>query len=506
MPGPVYQDSMARCEPSSMLYDTIRNPRAPYIPPVQEVVKPDTIESTQQRVDREVLERFQGSGRKLPHDSFVAVVHVGKYVFLAIMLPPYLCMYGIPRWFLVTALPHLFHFVKNQSTYVGRFIQDLASRLVDLMKGMIEQMIGDALKMTQRHAKNLWGYLTARTQDVINKIAQAAAYCQKQLMALQHSCMRPLTAPYEKLAQVAREASEWTNHKLTHVGRVIESGVQQAWHLLVANVLSPVHGGLQIPFSKAKERVEAIFAKAAVLTSAAYQQIKHWMAPLVAAGYFVGQQVHRLWQDYAQPVVAWLQIHAERAKHVIDSIWEKVSDVVTKINQKIGAKVNEIFTPAIDATAQMFQVVPDLCVQAAYWMWGLVPQPVKQRLRKHYEKMRRSGHALKRFGQGVSSGLSSMVSGVAKSIIVPLQRRWYWWGNLVKWALLWLRRQLIEFPRRVEIAVIKLWRASKRMGSRTIFCLRLTFAWIRVIFKYGMGLVRELADEIAGWVLFRKRA
>lgn len=509
MPGPIYQDSLTRCEPSSMLYDTIRNPRAPYIPPVQDVVKPDTIESTQQRVDREVLERFQGNGRKLPHDSFVAVVHVGKYIFMAIMLPPYLCAYGIPRWILVTAVPQMFQFVKHQSLHVGRFIQDLTSHLVDLMKGMVEQTIGDALKMTQQHAKNLWGHLTACTQSMIHKIVQAATYCQNKLAALQQVCIKPLTAAFEKISNTLQVAFAWTKEVLQKAGLATQAAAKNVFQALAANILSPVISWLQSPLSKGSEAFQAMAHKMISLTADAYSLVQSLMTPMVGALSFVGKQTsqltQQLWQGYAQPVVSWLQDKVAIAQHALTGVWEKLAEKVTQINHVISEKISEILTPPMEAVARAFQMIPDLAVQAAYWMWGFAPKPIKHGVKSQFERTRRFGSALKRFGQGFSSGVSGVVSGVAKGIIVPLQKRWRLLRNLVKLAMRWLHRQLVELPRRVEIATINLWHIIKRMAKKLILSLRLAFAWIRVISKLGMGLVRELADEISGWIFFWKR-
>lgn len=153
--GHTPKESWSRCEAPSMLYDTIRNPsaRASVLKPVNKTTCVDTIESPQNQLKNQILDRFKSTGLQMPHESFVAVVQVGKYVFLAIMLPPYLLLYGIPRWFFVNVFSVALVQTGNLFLAMGKMISSRSAKVLDLMKGILDQLLGDALKLTKDKAR-----------------------------------------------------------------------------------------------------------------------------------------------------------------------------------------------------------------------------------------------------------------------------------------------------------------------------------------------------------------
>lgn len=102
-------DSLSKCDPGlySNIYDVRKRPdlKNPVVTPAQPVHK-DTIEISRDKLKEEALNRLRHTSKiVVATNSFM---RVGKYLFMAIALPPYLLLYGMPKWVIVEALPALF--------------------------------------------------------------------------------------------------------------------------------------------------------------------------------------------------------------------------------------------------------------------------------------------------------------------------------------------------------------------------------------------------------------
>lgn len=65
----------------------------------------DSAETEQQRLERQLLAEFQRNHFRLPAGRFVIVAEAGKFLILAILLPPYIFFYGMPKWMLEQVAP-----------------------------------------------------------------------------------------------------------------------------------------------------------------------------------------------------------------------------------------------------------------------------------------------------------------------------------------------------------------------------------------------------------------
>lgn len=58
----------------------------------------DRIETSQERLERELMDKFRKNNYQLPKGSFLLMAHVGKAVMLFLFLPPYYLGYLMPIW------------------------------------------------------------------------------------------------------------------------------------------------------------------------------------------------------------------------------------------------------------------------------------------------------------------------------------------------------------------------------------------------------------------------
>ncbi len=512
MRGPVYKDSLGRCDAPSMLYDTIRNPRAPYIPPPP-IVSPDTIESTQQRMNREVLERFKGTGMRLPHDSFVAVVNIGKYLFLAIMLPPYLCLYGIPRWLIVMALPQMFLFVKSQAMHIGRFVQELAKSLTDLMKGLIEQMIGNSLKMMGQNAKHLWRHLAAGFNKIAGKIGTWGGQSLHRLYELaetiQQACLKPLKKMYTKSAGALRKAAAWGQAKSAQIALASRQSAIAVLHVINKSMIVPAGKFIQAPLAQMHAvSKNAVLRFGKTVTSLA-KTVKKVYDPLINSIQAAIKQVvdyRRLaWQSFIQPPLTWAGQKVAAASSSFGKSCLSMAASVTAATRPLRDKIGAFIAPKIALVAQVLTYLPTAAIQAVYWMWQQIPPPLKTSLYKRFADARRRGRSFKSFARNFGTRFSYCARIIDTTVIQHGRLFWQWFLEFIAAAKKWLRQQLVDLPQNIRRGLISLWHYTKYLSKRLLLGTRLTIAWLWVLCKLGMELVRELSSEISGWSSFNSR-
>lgn len=491
MPGPVYKDSFSRCEAPSMLYDMVRDPQGLRKPiktaPVSSV---DTLESTQRRLNREIFERFKTHGLSLPHESFVAVVQVGKYVFLAIMLPPYLCFYGLPRWFFLNVLPPCGIFIKQQFFRVGRMMQKLKKTVPDLMKGVIDQLIGDSLRTLNQRAKNFLkvtaNALIATQKGVVFLWNKGVTYAKAVETAID-----TVRNAYRKMRDFPSKVQRAIKRKVAELARKAVIKVGQTLHKIV---VVPFIEALQIPllamkrtYEKATRNIQTIIRKTREKAKQASEVVAKAMQLVtqkVVEGYhlLVNPLANILSKQFARGR-SWL----DRTKQVAEKMVGKIIEAATSATQTVVAKMQQ-------AGMQFLHFIQTSAQNVFSFGW--------QATAKQRGKIKQIGEMLKergkRFGRILQKGVNKVIS-LLEWCGSQTQQGLKWMAAQLKAAMQWLRRELIAFPSRVLRFLGKLWRLFIKFFRNLVWGVRIAIAWTWAISCYGAALVRELADEMAGW-------
>lgn len=97
--------------------------------------KVDTIETKQQRLERQVQTQFQVN-LKLPEGSrIIAVAQVSRYLVLALVVPPYYLAYEGPKWVLLQIMP----IIELSIDKMGQFLFFITTSMVDIWAGFGKQ-------------------------------------------------------------------------------------------------------------------------------------------------------------------------------------------------------------------------------------------------------------------------------------------------------------------------------------------------------------------------------
>jgi hypothetical protein len=144
-------DSLSRCDPNlySNIYDVRKRPdiKQESIGPTRPIHK-DTIEISRDKLKEEALSRLRHKSKYVIAQN--GFMRIGKYLFMAIAFPPYLLIYGLPKWILIEGLPSLFSVCVWMSKKVQQKMQkrfDAVSRKVVQLTQFIQNLTRNVLIM-----------------------------------------------------------------------------------------------------------------------------------------------------------------------------------------------------------------------------------------------------------------------------------------------------------------------------------------------------------------------
>lgn len=487
MPRPIQKDSLSRCENPSMLYDAVRNPATVYKAPVQAVrLSKDVLETKQQRLNREMMEKLQSNSFRLPHQTYVVVAQVGKYVFMAIMLPPYLLLYGIPKWLLQGIFPQLFEIAKGEYYRVGRFLTKCSKRVTDLMKGVMAQMIGDSLKSARDKAKHVLRIVMDRTKEMIKSIKN---FSDKFYFKVSFN-----RRPFKNHFDIANQRLE--------------------------KFLAPVKKGMKATHAAVKKKIKAWSTSlASQFSKKIAAPIKSWIAPKLDSGV-------KSMRARSQKVLKILESTIQKAKKSIATPFEKSREAAKAVAAFIVPLVTQTAQPVINLLAAGWenfnQVVKRAKSRVAKIFAGNRTKKVN---RKIVEAVAKATDTFKFFKQQVSTFIktNSMIKRLWKKRDLKFLKKKF---NPFKKIALWLRQvmdslypQLIRFgsflkdllnryraflkqaPRRIFASIQKASVKIRNFMIQSGYALQITMAFLIALFTYGMMLVHELTLEILTWVL-----
>lgn len=136
MPGPM-RDSLSRCEtnPYSLYGVRKQGDTKEKVAIATPSIHKDTIEISRDRIKKEALNRLNHTTKYFILQQ--GFMRVGKYLFLGLTLPPYLLLYGVPKWVLVVALPSLLILTK---TLVIKTYKQVQKKVHQIIEPILQKM------------------------------------------------------------------------------------------------------------------------------------------------------------------------------------------------------------------------------------------------------------------------------------------------------------------------------------------------------------------------------
>lgn len=211
------RDSLSKCE--SNLYSSIyRVERHPDFKP-DDVTSPpsipkDTLQTAKEKLHKEALERLRHTS------NYTIIQHgfarIGKYLFLAVALPPYLCLYRLPKWLFLQGAPSFISWLGGTGGSTWERIKQGIEHLV--AKGRI------LLRKSQ-------GFFTTLIQPVNHMFLSIKNSLQRFQRALSRFRLFPITK-YLNKELLASLANRWIKRAQYYLYRPFQAGFKRLENLL----------------------------------------------------------------------------------------------------------------------------------------------------------------------------------------------------------------------------------------------------------------------------------
>jgi hypothetical protein len=496
MSGPIQRESVSRCEDANSLYSTIRNHHVPrqiqrsstdkYI---NEAAQPAQ-ESVQARLNREMVNRVENIGLQLPHESFVAVVQVGKYMLLAVMLPPYLLLYGIPKWLLGTLVPEVFFFARAQCIKVGKFVQDVANKVIDLMQAAMDQTLGEALRMFKRESDRFTGAMAAMLAQMQKSLSNGAQNALGKLQGVFNAFTNGLSGSTETLQALLRRLAQ-------------QAADAAAMALKIASMVKSAAGSLKNGLERMGNFVTGFAGNISALAAWMTSHIRNGATKVsegLSGAFERGRSFARMLSDAMEKIS-------------FENFWKKMMSFGKRIAgkaQEVGDKCREFlartYERAEEAVTKAAQVVmkniiaiPQATLQVVVWIYKLLPERRRAQISKFYQGGRRIAKGIVAMGRGAARGIQFVFSAVSEaySIFMAEIRRWIAW--LFKKAI-----QLLDFiislPARTLLLALAIYPHVSRVFGQAAYAVRLFIALLwAIIYVLCMSLKNLLASYSLGF-------
>lgn len=496
MPALIYKDSLGRCEPPSMLYDTIRKPHSPYIPPKStNDVQKDTLESVQQQLNRKTVERLQNGGLRLPHESYVAVVQSGKYLFLAIMFPPYFCCYGLPRWLLISLLPQLLMLVKQESLRVGRFIQNFAKRVTDIMKGILEQMLASSLTLSKYFNKSLGRFFISAvlkfTALLKKGIEQGQSFKKRAFIVFRQVSI----LWYTKAQSVLSLIKAYLPTKVRRFGNQIKKFILKRYQSLNKVLFKAFQ--LFLPVVQLVDFTRKYLRKITNVASRIKQRAKRKINFINKATQKCFNHIVKITEESIKvlsPLIKWGHEKLVPIQASLQSAWKLLLKRIQRFNNSIYTKANALIAMNSRLSAQFLRwILP--AFKKVKEQWNRVRLSSRRILVQQRKKWPFFDQYVKSVGSRVVLNFRKLLN-INKVLNNWIKQAISWLWLLLQNVLRWLHNQLAAFPNHVGKTAIRLSQLLNQLFCIVILGMRLSIAWTWAILVCGMRVLHEFSEEI----------
>lgn len=505
----VYRDSIAQCNLYSNPYDTRMQSHPSLIRQRQQnyMKAQDTLSSSQSRLEKEIFLKLQAS-IKLPKGKFLLVAKLGKYAFLAIMLPPYIFCYGIPKWLLTEGLPKFYDVTARFIRRISDKVSDVAHKFVNALKTFGRKITSPILTFIQtriektrelfarvrEHTLNLLGKpfrfvnqkviepfskMFARIQEGFGKIAKAyqnlsgkinglregirhffiylpnnfKAKCVELLGKMQNkfSNLMPLIkGPFMPMINWASKTAATVTNFYNKTAEAIKQRVNAVLDRVIYRPLQKVKNFADATLNKAKEMIDSVT-----------RPVIQWIDPKLEA-------LKKSWQKTKDKFNDFKELSKEKAKDT----WKALSDRVEN-SVKAASKI------VVNMAHNIAQIIPLPVLSLFTPLAAFIAAPFNYRKTQSVLKA-----YMKKVREKIHSGLRNASKWIAKAQVAG--------RKLLKTVVRKLKTVPLKLFNLLKLIVLFILTALK--GAILIF--RLMLAWLTALFRYGMLLVKDMTSNL----------
>ncbi|NGX42023.1 MAG: hypothetical protein K940chlam7_00299 [Chlamydiae bacterium] len=484
--GGVYNDSISRCDLYSNPYDVRMQSRSVLVKHRAEMYagSRDMLDSPQRRLERELFLRIQERNFGLATGKFVVVAKVGKYAFMAFALPAYIFCYGLPHWLITFGFPKALNFTKRGLQRFSRVLHSLRGRINPALASFQSQMkkAAELISRIKEAALSRWNAVIHAMRQVNQRFIRPFSPVKNYLsgvfaklkvfqerlseirVRVRHTLIYLPNTLQEKLAVAFQKASEGMKGILQYMAKPFMQIVEKAVIFKEA-------------YQRAVETAQRILRE--VLDRAIYRpygKVKEMVNSM-------GEAASRAYQRAADPVVQWISSRYQS--------YRKLKDRAGNFKDRCKEKFRERWESFADRVDRALKTTVKSVVSVVQGIVHVFPTPVISLFsiaffpyRRLYRSSRSIFKKAKRLQEKIAKGFQKISRAVLKGLS--------YFGQGLEW-----------FIPKVKAAPKKIYKSLKKgvtfflVAVRGAFYLvRLMLAWVRVLFHYGMILLREWTRSV----------
>ena len=297
-------------------------------------VHKDTLEVFQDELKKDALERLRQTKKLIiPQRSYMKI---GKYVFLAIALPPYTVIYRIPKWLIVQLIPQIMKttvfykqkikqkFQKRLETVVVKF-NKIMKQIQGTLNGLIQPVVQAALFVRNG---------LQRVQQMMSAFANKTAAKIKQPMTVKR-VKENLKNLFDKIREKASEAREWAANRVsTALTNTFVNPLQAGLGWIKQAPQITIQKGTQYIESKRQKLINN-FRNSKQMAQQATKWITHHLDRYKQDLKWAGKQIQSLYKEVVQPTL-------QQMRSVIKGQMDRLNQFLKQQNKQFQNSLNRL--------------------------------------------------------------------------------------------------------------------------------------------------------------------
>lgn len=436
---------------------------------------PEVKLSSQDRLESHLLAEFKNNRYHAPKGAVVLVAEVGRYMILAVVLPPYYLFFALPRMLIFELFP-LFTFMKDKG---------------------------------EEALETLYLKISAWTLDIYRAFEKRLSKAKKKLLKTTESLRfpeNPFKGAKETLKKVFLEFNRGAEAFKKAAEAIQSKGINlvEALHQKIQETLSQskvaiqkMQGSVQENMAVFSESIKNLFEKRGNVLSEQMSKIVSPL-PLIIAPISSTLKAALLIpissiEKGVKKIQEGIKVVQRRTAKVLERTSEKVAPAFESVAKAVSSSILSIRNFAA-TSAKTVQEVASRHIQAAQFRIVGLMTPLFQRTKEVFSVTRHSINGLKAslqiiFKRAFEAAKEGSEKGFKKAVIFLSK-------SLEKGEILIRKVSQAAFSFfRFFLSLLKKWVSRLLNGAKKIFrIIRLTFTWTKILVLYSfqhIGISKE---------------
>lgn len=446
----------------------------------------DSIETSQQRLERHLLAQFRQNHFKLPNGNFMMVVNVGKYMVLAIILPTYYTLYVIPKFLIIKTFPvfaQMFSvfipFVQKHMNNISAWTADVfgivAKRLLAMFKFKSskskQKREGDNL--FQLLAKDLslkWEHWKQPLMSKINFVKNLHKTVLNLLKKMKNQAQNKILAQYNKIAQFFKNVG--LNIHKAIIARPLKMLKNLQNRLKqIPNVLKMPFVALQKMAIKLREKIKERVKEAVKTVTKPFVQLATGIQNIALA------IASPLVNFYKEKIVKPFKKGVEAVKKSVQVVQKRMEESAHWVKTQVASQVQMVANVGMGIATFSQKIVNTTLEKMNHYQVKFV-----DKLRGVYRAVKRMFDPLKGFVQRIMDESKQQ----AKKQFAKFKKHLETAVKKAKQAGLWTVEQVRLMPSRMYGWMKRFLAWTVRMTKKVLWSIRVGLTWTKIWVNYSI--------------------